>query len=283
MTEWTPEEVARRPSADVAVDCHVHLFPDELFGAIGRWFTDVGWELPYPCGSAGVIEYLDSFGVQRFWALPYAHKPGIARGLNTYLADLARRHRQVVPFFSVHPDDNVGAEARHALDELGSRGMKIHAEVQGVGVDDPRLDPAFDLLEKRGAPCVLHAGNAPYPVKVDRLDVRRTATRLARNPELKAVIGHLGAPQTRDFLALCDVYPNLYLEVSFTNVPGVMRQDDPSPEELAPFAQRLLFGSDMPYVIFPYARQVDAWAKLAWVQQHREAFFGGTARKLVGD
>ncbi|MDP8222782.1 MAG: amidohydrolase family protein [Candidatus Lernaella stagnicola] len=282
MMQWKPAAVTQKPLAPIAVDCHVHLFPDDLFAAIANWFKAVGWNLPYPPKTADVLRHLEHFGVERFWALPYAHKPGIARGLNEYLAEQAGQHPQIVPFFTVHPEDDVRAEAEYAVNTLGSRGMKIHAEVQQVGLHDSRLDPAFDLLEERGMPCVLHAGNEPYPDKRAVLDFDNTRRRLEKNPNLTAVIAHLGAPDTAAYLALLDRFPNLHLEVSFTNVPPMIQVQDPAPAALAPYAERLLYGSDFPYITFPYAWQADAWARLDWVKEHHKSFFGGTANRLIG-
>jgi uncharacterized protein len=283
MAQWKADTLKQKPATAVGVDCHVHLFPDDLFTAIAGWFSKAGWDLPYPCRAEDVVRWMQHFGVESFWALPYAHKGGISRGLNRFIAEFAARHPMVTPFFTVSPlDDDVEAEARYAVETLGSRGMKIHAEVQQVGLDDSRLDPAFDLLEERGLPCVLHAGNAPYPEEMAILSIDRMRGRMAKNPNLTAVIGHLGSPDTPEYLAMLGQYPNLHLEVSFTNIPPVHQIENPPPATLAPYVDRLLFGSDFPYLTFPYCWQADAWARLPWVQENAAAFFGGTARRLVG-
>jgi len=263
----------------------VHLFPARLFGAIRRWFAEVGWNIPYPHETDEVLAALAGFGVGECWALPYAHKPGVAAELNAFLAGLQRDRPQVRGFFTVHPDDeNVGALAREALDRLGLHGLKIHCEVQQVAVSDPRLDAAFDAIEAAGRPCVLHSGNAPYPYTRPHLDVARVAERLARNPRLKIVIAHLGAMQTLEYLKLCDRYAGLHLEASFTNVePYRAAVPFDFDADLAPYAERLLFGSDFPNLTFAYAEQADAWAALPWVKRDAAAFFGGRARKLLGE
>lgn len=260
----------------------MHLFPRRLFAAIRRWFDQVGWEIPYPYETDEVLAALDGFGVRECWALPYAHKAGVAAELNGYLADLQRAHPQVRGFFTVHPqDDDVGALARRAVDRLGLHGLKIHCEVQQVAVSDPRLDAAFEVIEAAGLPCVLHSGNAPYPYTRPHLDVARVAERLAKNPRLKAVIAHLGSMQTLDYLRLCEQYEGLHLEVSFTNV-GQYRASMPFDfdADLAPYAERLLFGSDFPNLTFTYAEQADAWADVPWVQRDPTGFFGGRASRL---
>ena len=271
----------RPPPTAIAVDCHTHLFPERLFAAIRRWFADVGWVILYPHRTEEVLARLREFGVRECWALPYAHRAGVAGELNAWMGQVQREHAMVRGFFAVHPEDDVADLARRALDDHGLCGLKIHCEVQQVAVSDPRLDPAFDLLEQRGLPCVLHAGNAPYPYTRPHLDVARVAERLQRNPGLKAVIAHLGALQTTDYLALMDRYPGLHLEVSFTKVAAVEAHADVDWEALGRRADRLLFGSDFPNLTFTYAEQVENWLQLAWVRANHDAFFGGVAHRLL--
>lgn len=277
----SPTDWNRKPPTDIAVDCHVHLFPERLFEAIRRWFAQAGWNIPYPYRTEEVLGLLRFFGVRECWALPYAHKAGVAAELNAWMAGMQREHAMVRGFFAVHPEDDVADVARRAVDEHGLCGMKIHCEVQQVAVSDPRLDPAFDLLEERGLPCVLHSGDAPYPYTRPHLDVARVAERLQRNPALKAVIAHLGALQTTEYLNLMDRYPGLHLEISFTKVEGADDLADFAWNDLSRYADRILFGSDFPNLTFVYADQVENWLALDWVREHHAAFFGGNAHRLV--
>lgn len=277
-----PADIYRRPRAPVSVDCHVHLFPEKLFKAIREWFDGVGWKIPYPSPHAEVLAALRAFGVREAWALMYAHRPGVAEGLNAWMAGVARAEPMVRGFFTVHPaDDDPLAIAKRAIDVHDLEGMKLHAEVQELGVDDPRLDGVFSLLEERGAPCVLHTGDAPYPYTKETLDVARVAGRLKKNPALKAVIAHLGANQTKQYLALTRDYPGLHLEVSFTSFPGSEQYGRLDFGSLAPYRDRLLFGSDFPNLTFTYADQADSWWDLDWVKEDAEQFFGGRARALL--
>ena len=276
------EKLYRKPHAPVRVDCHVHLFPDKLFKAIRKWFENIGWHLPYPYETERVLEILREFGVEEVWALTYAHKPGVAEGVNSWLGQVQKNTPMVRGFFSLHPEDDNPLEiARRALDEHGLQGLKLHCEVQKIAVDDNRLDPVFDLLEKRSVPCLLHSGDAPYPYTRYYLDVARVEERLHRNPELKTVIAHLGAYQTRQYLELTERYANLYLEVSFTNYPDMPDKEKIDHGALRSFKDRLLFGSDFPNLTFSYADQADSWWAFDWIREDAEMFFGGRARKLL--
>ena len=76
------------PNLPVVIDAHVHLFPDHLFASIWQWFDKFGWPIRYRLNSDGVIEFLLSRGVCHIVGLHYAHRPGVARDLNRYLAEL---------------------------------------------------------------------------------------------------------------------------------------------------------------------------------------------------
>ena len=74
------------------VDAHVHIFPDHLFSAVWQWFEQFGWPIRYRLTSPEIINFLLARGVNHIVALHYAHKPGVARDLNTYMAKLSQSH-----------------------------------------------------------------------------------------------------------------------------------------------------------------------------------------------
>lgn len=144
------------------IDVHTHAFPERLMNAIYAWFRRDGWKIPYDGKQTEELfaEHRKQ-GMERFFVLLYAHKPGMARSLNDWLADLATVHPEVVPIGCVHQDDDVSAETEYCLGELGFAGMKLHCAVQRVSMDDPRLDPLYETLIAFNKPLIVHAGTAP--------------------------------------------------------------------------------------------------------------------------
>ena len=276
------EEFYEIPPVPIGVDTHTHLFPEAMFRAIRMWFRRAGWMIPYPARADEVIALAKRFRVGEMWALPYAHKAGIACELNRWMGALQRRHTMVRGFSTVHPaDHDPGGVVEEALDVHGLWGIKLHAEVQDVAVDDRRLDGAFDIVEARAKVAVVHSGDAPYPAPKPNMRVECVARRLERNPDLKVVVAHLGTWETDRYLALLNDFSGLYLDVSFTRYPGAPGDPRLQFDSLVPYADRILFGSDFPNITFPYAGQVKRWLELDWVRERREAFFGGTARRLL--
>jgi len=70
------------------VDAHVHLHPDRLAEAIRRWFQAHAWEIRYTEGVDAAVQTLTAGGIDRMVALPYVHKPGLARALNQFTLEL---------------------------------------------------------------------------------------------------------------------------------------------------------------------------------------------------
>ena len=77
------------------VDAHVHVFPDLLFDAVWGWFDRFGWPIRYRLHTEALLNFLFHKGICHVVALQYAHKPGIARDLNRYMAALSRQWTRV--------------------------------------------------------------------------------------------------------------------------------------------------------------------------------------------
>ncbi|MHB1844416.1 MAG: amidohydrolase family protein, partial [Deltaproteobacteria bacterium] len=155
-------EGSRVPDLGPIADAHVHLFPPRLFEAIWRWFGQHGWEIRYRLQAEAVIEFLRSRGVARMVGLCYSHRPGLARVLNRFMAEIAKAHPEVMPLGTVLPGEPDAVEVvREALGPLGLRGLKIHCHVQRLAADDPRLDEVYALCAEAERPVVIHAGREP--------------------------------------------------------------------------------------------------------------------------
>ena len=237
------------------IDAHVHLYPDRVQDAIYRWFELRAWRCRYRVHAEEAIELLKARGVRRFCALHYAHKPGMARELNRFVAEAARAHPEILPLGTVLPGEPDAREVlREALGRLGLRGIKIHCHVQAMAPDDDRLEVVYRECEEAGRTLVIHAGREPrvegYAVDPHQLcSADRMAGVLRRHPRLRVVVPHLGADEYQGYLGLLERHENLWLDT--TMVVGDYFGRAP-PAELYPArAERLLYGTDFP--MLPYA------------------------------
>jgi len=279
-----PERDATRAPPGV-LDAHVHVFPARLHAAIRRWFDAHAWTIRYAFDGEQVDAFLAARGVEAYLALHYPHEPGMAEALNAFALAFAREHPRAIPCASVLPGED-GAEQilARALD-AGARAVKIHAHVQCVGPDDPRMEPVYRQVEAHDALLVYHCGNEPA-TEGYRCDVRAICSAAAfdramhRHPEMKICVPHFGAGETEQYVALLDRYPRLYLDTAM-GLSGYLPFALPE-DLLAARWDRILYGSDFPNLPYAWDRDLRAIEAAALTGAQRAAILGGTARKLLG-
>jgi hypothetical protein len=231
------------------VDSHVHLLPGRL-GQKVRAFFDAGvsssFTLAYPNDHPVVIDTLAREGVDAIWTLPYAHKAGVAEGLNAASAETVAQFAQspvrVIGGLTIHPaDENPVAIVRQAVDVLGLRVLKLHCSVGNFAVDDVRLQPVFAFASERHLPAVVHLGhNVNGRTDAEELPaIGEVADRFPGMPLILAHCGHHAAPEA---IALMDLHPSLHADLT----PVVTEHPTITAEHIERHSGRILFGSDCP-------------------------------------
>jgi predicted TIM-barrel fold metal-dependent hydrolase len=267
------------------IDLHTHLHPPALFRAIRRWFAEHSdWDVAeQPTEPEAVAAALRAAGVERFVFCSYAHKPGIARDLNAWLAQTSRELGGFgLPLATVHPADPAYLEdLAIALDD-GCIGLKFHEDVQRLAIDDPRFDPVYDELARRGRFVLAHVG--PIPWEYPRhTGLARVANVLERHPSLNFVVAHFGAPDSNDYLALMEKLPRLYLDTTmfFATASPMAGTAVFDLEALAAHADRVVYGTDFPNIPFPYPSEREALERLGLPAEALRAIFRENAAGLI--
>ena len=267
------------------VDAHVHLHPDRLADAIRRWFDAHAWDIRYRSGVDRSVATLVEGGVARMVALPYVHKPGLARALNEFTLDVSRRHPEVLPCCTVFPGEE-GEE--QILDEALSgpfRGVKIHSHVMKVAPDDPRLDAVWRASARFHKPVVIHCGPEPAlhgygvdPRAVSGADRLRRA--LDRHPDAVVIVPHLGFDDTERFEEMLGSHPNLYLDT--TMVIGGYFARQPDLDVLRRHPGRILYGTDFPNIPYAWDRELLALRAMRLPPRDEELILSENALRLFG-
>lgn len=247
---------------------HVHFLPPNIQAAVWRQFDEAGpkigrpWPIRYRGTVAERVEQLRSFGVRRFSALPYAHKPGVAAYLNEWAAAFAAEVPECLRSATFYPEPGV-ADQVGALVEDGVEVLKLHTQVGEFRLDDPLLDAVWDLLEAAGTPIVLHVGSGPIGNQFTGPE--HLARLLAAHPRLRVIVAHLGAPEYAEFLALAERYDETRLDTTMV-FTDFFDEEGPFPAELLPrvaaLGDRILLGSDFPTIPYPYLHQLESLQRL---------------------
>jgi predicted TIM-barrel fold metal-dependent hydrolase len=281
-----PIDVDVDPRFAGATDCHVHLMPGRLMAAIREALDDaVGWTFPHPADREGIEATLRAHGVERYLALPYAHRPGIARELNDWVLDAAADSAMAVPFATVHGDDEVRPVVREAF-ESGARGLKFQCPVQECGPADPRLDPAFELAAEYDHPVLFHAGTAPMYRDSPHVGAGEFREFVASYPEVRACSAHMGTFEWEAFVEVARANESVYLDTCFAmaTVVGEYVDFDPSaiPDSVfEDLAGRVMYGSDFPNMPHDYVREREGLLDRDLSEGAFEALFRGAAERFL--
>jgi len=233
------------PPSKVAVpiiDVHTHAFPDRP--------------------THELVEAARAYGVERLVALASLEQSVEVRGQFPELVlpgpMLDYTHWQDADRFAA---DNV-AIVREAA-RAGAPLIKLwfaprfHDRIP-MKLDDPRLDPVFEEIERQGLAVLVHVSDpdiwfakyytdtARYGTKADQYPPLEH--RLERHPGIVFISAHMGGdPEHLDHLAeLMDRYPNYHVDTSATK--WIVRELGRKPAEARDFfqayADRILFGTD---------------------------------------
>jgi len=270
------------------VDAHVHLMPERLTTAIRKSLhKQTGWEISQPATREGIEKTLREAGIERYLALPYAHKPGIARDLNEWLLSKASESEMIVPFATVHGNDDVEEVVREAF-EAGSRGLKFHCPVQRSGPADDRLEPAFQLAAAYNRPILFHAGTAPLYKESPYVGAEQFEEFLASYPEVKAASAHMGTYEWEAFVELTREYDNAFLDTCFamsTEATMYMNFDptvipDTVFEELS---GSIMYGSDFPQLPYSYSAEREGLLSRDLSKETYRDIFERTVSRFLGE
>jgi predicted TIM-barrel fold metal-dependent hydrolase len=251
------------------VDVHTHFMPERVLRKVWQYFDGLGpltggmeWPITYRHEEAERACLLREFGVRAFTAMLYPHKPGMARWLNGWAADFARRTPDCLHTATLYPEPGVEEYIREAV-EAGARVFKAHVQVGAYDPADELLQRAWGLLAEAGIPVVIHCGSGPAPGK--HTGPEPIARVLARHTRLRLVVAHLGMPEYEEFLGLAERYGEVRLDttMAFTDFSeGFMPFPRRALPRLAALGDRILLGSDFPNIPYPYVHQLQALERL---------------------
>lgn len=248
------------------VDVHVHFMPDNVLAKVWAFFTEGRggrpWPVEYQLSQDERLALLRAFGVRRFGALLYPHKPDMAAWLNSWAAEFAARTPDALHSATFFPEPGASEYVASAI-AAGARLFKAHLQVGRYDPRDELLDPVWGLLAQAGVPVVVHCGSGPAPGLFT--GPGPISQVLARHPRLTMIVAHMGAPEYGDFIGLAGRYRGVHLDTTMV-FSDFMEWQMPFPRELLPrlaaLGDRIVLGTDFPNIPYRYEHQLHALAKL---------------------
>ncbi|BCO38102.1 amidohydrolase [Mycobacterium heckeshornense] len=272
------------------IDVHTHFMPKSVLDKVWHYFDSAGplvgrtWPITYRDNESQRVNTLRQFGVRRFTALVYPHKPRMAAWLNQWSARFARYTPDCLATATFYPEPDAAEYVEEAI-RGGAQIFKAHIQVGRYDPNDPLLDWVWGTIEDAGLPVVIHCGSGPTPGEhtgpepIERL--------LHRYPRLRLIIAHMGMPEYAEFFDICERHPEVRLDTTMV-FTSFAEETMPFPwserHRLRQLGDRILFGSDFPNIPYGYLEAMRSLTRLpgiddAWL---RGVFYENAARLFDG-
>lgn len=258
------------------IDFHTHIYPDAIaakaaqsirdFYNIGRDKLDGTVRQLLECGQQA--------GISRYIVLPVGLKPDHVAHINNFILEQVHLHSEFTGFGTLHAAMlDLENETQRILD-IGLRGVKMHPDSQVFPIDDPRLFPAYEILQGK-APVIFHMGD----VRFDYSHPTRLRRVLELFPKLDVIAAHFGGYSMYETAYEILKDTNCYFDIS----SSMMFMPDGVAERYirAYGPHRLVYGSDFP--LWDPRTEVKRFLELKLTPDEIEQIAYKTALHILGE
>ena len=259
------------------IDAHCHIYPEKIVDRAVAG-TDAFYDTHAACRgiSSELLEIGDRVGIDRFVVQSVATTPKQVSSINEFIAaSVATAPTRFTGLGAAHPDSPSQDAVIEQILALGLHGIKIHPDIQGFAIDDPRMMRVYELCEEKHLPILMHTGDHRY----DFSNPNRLLPVLKAFPKLIVIGAHFGGWSIWDDASrvLADM-ENLYVDCSSTF--PFANNDLKLGEELIHRygAERVMFGSDFP--MWSPEAELATFMKLELTDDERRMILFDNAKKV---
>ena len=256
------------------IDSHCHIYPDKIAEKAAAG-TGNFYDLP-PLLDGKVSTLLahgGAAGIDHFIVQSVATTPKQVSSINHFIAEaVANSNGRFTGLGTLHPDSEKIKEEVEEILSLGLKGVKLHPDIQGIGINDPRMHKIYKLCEGH-LTMLLHTGDHRY----DFSNPNQMKPVLEKYPNLTVIGAHFGGWSVwREATEQLKDYKNFYVDCS-SSLYAI------SPQEakeliMAYGTDRVLFGTDYP--LWKPEIELERFMQIDLTDKEREDILYNNAFKL---
>ncbi len=260
----------------MVIDFHVHLFPDQLADRAVKELAERSHLTPEEGGNLErTRKWMRHDGVDIAVIQNIATNARQTHNVNRFAVEVDKES-DFVAFGSVYPECEWEKELDY-LKEHGIRGIKLHPDYQQFYVDDPKMQPIYEGILKRGFVLLFHSGldlGLPDPV---HCTPERAAKTLGLFRGEKVVFAHTGGFEYWDQAEQYLIGEDIYIDTSVT--AGYLEPKRMEELYKRHNEKKILFATDYPWGNF--AKNIQAINSLAFSNEWKEGVFHKNAERLL--
>ncbi len=197
------------------IDMHTHIFPDRVAEKATVATADY-FNLPEPPNHHGKVQELADVmaeaGITYAMVFSAATSPRQVEHVHRFIYEQVKKYPQFIPCGTLHAEYQDYKAELAWLREHGIHGVKLHPEFQHFPLDDERLFPMYEEMERTDMFLISHMGDPRVDVSGPRhlLPVARTF------PKLRCIAAHLGnwGDWDRETIRPLTRLDNVYTDIS---------------------------------------------------------------------
>ena len=228
------------------IDMHTHIFPDKL-AEKATVATAQYFDLPEPPNHHGKVQELADVlaeaGVEYAMVFSAATTAHQVESIHRFICEQCQKYPQFIPCGTLHAEYENYREELKWLRDHGIHGVKIHPEFQHFALDDKRLFPMFEEMERTDMFLICHMGDP----RVDVSGPKHLLPVATTFPKLRCIAAHLGnwgdwdMEKIRPLTRLDNVYTDISSSFSYVEdkrpLYDILYAYDPT---------HIFYGSDYP-------------------------------------
>ena len=262
------------------IDFHTHVFPDALAPKAGASLSSTaGFPMFSDLTVRGQLEVMREDGVDLAVVLNTVTNTHQVGKVNLFAVETARKEPNLIVFGSVHPHGESPATVVERLHAEGIRGIKLHPDYLRIPFDDPVYHPILETAVSLDMPVVIHAGWDPVSPEKVHATPQAIKTVLDNFPALRLVCAHMGGMRLWDEVLTVLCGKNVWFDTAMCSERTGMLPAQVRAILNKHGAERILFGSDM-----PWARPAEILAFLEQAglsDEERDAILWKNAKALL--
>ncbi len=261
-------------------DIHTHTYPEAI---AEKAVTNLGNFYNFIPEGKGTYAHLSAQAeencVKGYLLFSVATNAHQVQKVNDSIAALAERSREegflTVGFAGMHQDFPDFAGEIDRVEKLGLCGVKIHPDIQGIDIDDPKMLSLYEIVEGR-MPVYFHIGD-------DRPQYRFSEPKKLRRvldmfPKLEVVAAHLGGYKaTEEAIRYLAGHPRVWYDTSSSLWHLCAGEATRIIEALG--HERVMFGTDYP--VKNPATELQLFSRLNLTDSQREDILWNNAIRFL--